>query len=330
MLRNASDGPHEITAFGTRKDDSPTNEGGKSPSHLSATKAGESREKRVPKPPPPKPGAGPATPKLPGAGGPPPPPRMPGAPGAPPPPPPPPPGGKPGAGSGGGNKMQRAPEVVEFYQSLMKIGAKKELAAAGADASEARNNLVGELENRSAHLVASAGGDDEEEVVTKKPKNPLDLLPPSPIVLDNWKRLYSNTKAKDFTEVAIKGFREMYDPEGYSLWFCDYKYNEENTVSYVTMNKVGGFLQCMDFIRTYGFGKMCILGENPPFKIKGVWLFRGTEIPQMVKDECYDMELYEWTKVDISDEAQKATVSAYFEEPDVINGEKLLEAKCFK
>ncbi|KAL2608789.1 hypothetical protein R1flu_027362 [Riccia fluitans] len=240
MLRNASDGPHEITAFGTRKDDSPTNEGGKSPSHLSATKAGlkpvktkeksdfsgvaasfnliaksagpldekypafkdrhkaavereknikkkveekieekaaakrtevskmspaeiEKREKRVPKPPPkpsaPKPGAGPATPKPPGAGGPPPPPppppRMPGAPGAPPPPPPPPPpGGKLGAGPGGGNKMQRAPEVVEFYQSLMKIGAKKELAAAGADASEARNNLVGELENRSAHLLA--------------------------------------------------------------------------------------------------------------------------------------------------------------------------------
>ncbi|KAL2624392.1 hypothetical protein R1flu_008637 [Riccia fluitans] len=40
MLRNASDGTHEIMAFGTRKDDSPTNEGGKSPSHLSATKVG--------------------------------------------------------------------------------------------------------------------------------------------------------------------------------------------------------------------------------------------------------------------------------------------------
>ena len=29
-----------------------------------------------------------------------------------------------------------------------------------------------------------------------------------------------------------------YDPEGYSIWFCDYKYPDENTVNYVVMNKV--------------------------------------------------------------------------------------------
>ena len=29
-----------------------------------------------------------------------------------------------------------------------------------------------------------------------------------------------------------------YDPEGYSMWFCDYKYTDENTVNYVVMNKV--------------------------------------------------------------------------------------------
>ncbi|KAG2320099.1 hypothetical protein Bca52824_013312 [Brassica carinata] len=81
-----------------------------------------------------------------------------------------------------------------------------------------------------------------------KAKNPLDLLPPSPMVLDEWKRLYSNTKS-NFREVAIKGFWDMYDPEGYSLWFCDYKYNDENMVSFVTLNKVGGFLQRMDLAR---------------------------------------------------------------------------------
>lgn len=29
-----------------------------------------------------------------------------------------------------------------------------------------------------------------------------------------------------------------YDPEGYSMWFCDYKYTDENTVNFVVMNKV--------------------------------------------------------------------------------------------
>lgn len=44
----------------------------------------------------------------------------------------------------------------------------------------------------------------EEEAPKPKPKNPLDLLPPSKMVLDDWKRLYSNTKS-NFREVAVGG-----------------------------------------------------------------------------------------------------------------------------
>ncbi|XP_021858915.2 elongation factor 1-gamma [Spinacia oleracea] len=170
---------------------------------------------------------------------------------------------------------------------------------------------------------------EEEEAPKPKQKNPLDLLPPSKMVLDEWKRLYSNTKT-NFREIAIKGFWDMYDPEGYSLWFCDYKYNEENTVSFVTMNKVSGFLQRMDLARKYAFGKMLVIGSEPPFKVKGLWLFRGQEIPQFVLDECYDMELYEWKKVDINNEAQKERVSQMIEDYEPFEGEALLDAKCFK
>ncbi|KVI03051.1 elongation factor 1-gamma 2-like [Cynara cardunculus var. scolymus] len=170
---------------------------------------------------------------------------------------------------------------------------------------------------------------EEEEAPKPKPKNPLDLLPPSKMILDDWKRLYSNTKT-NFREVAIKGFWDMFDPEGYSLWFCNYKYNDENMVSFVTMNKVGGFLQRMDLARKYAFGKMLIIGSEPPFKVKGLWLFRGPLIPKFVMDECYDMELYEWTKVDISDEAQKERVNQMIEDYEPFEGEPLLDAKCFK
>ena len=127
----------------------------------------------------------------------------------------------------------------------------------------------------------------------------------------------------------FSGFWDMYDPEGYSLWFCDYKYNDENTVSFVTMNKVGGFLQRMDLCRKYAFGKMLVVGSEPPFKVKGLWLFRGSEIPKFVMDEVYDMELYEWTKVDLSDEAQKERVNAMIEDQEPFEGEALLDAKCF-
>ncbi|GAA0164407.1 hypothetical protein LIER_20057 [Lithospermum erythrorhizon] len=169
----------------------------------------------------------------------------------------------------------------------------------------------------------------EEEAPKPKAKNPLDLLPPSPMVLDDWKRLYSNTKS-NFREVAVKGFWDMYDPEGYSLWFCDYKYNDENTVSFVTLNKVGGFLQRMDLARKYAFGKMLIIGSEAPFKVKGLWLFRGKEIPKFIMDEVYDMELYDWKEADINDEEQKELVSQMIEDHEPFYGEALLDAKCFK
>ncbi|XP_076886898.1 elongation factor 1-gamma-like [Bidens hawaiensis] len=175
----------------------------------------------------------------------------------------------------------------------------------------------------------NSGKPKEEDLPKPKARNPLDLLPPSKMVLDDWKRLYSNTKS-NFREIAVKGFWEMFDPEGYSIWFCEYKYNNENTVSFVTMNKVGGFLQRMDLARKYAFGKMLIVGNEAPFKVKGLWLFRGLEIPKFVMDECYDMELYEWTNVDPSDETQKERVNQMIEDHKPFEGEALLDAKCFK
>ncbi|KAF3325467.1 elongation factor 1-gamma 2 [Carex littledalei] len=197
---------------------------------------------------------------------------------------------------------------------------------AAAPAKEAKPKEVKKETPPPAKAAAEAV---EEEAPKPKAKNPLDLLPPSKMILDDWKRLYSNTKT-NFREVAIKGFWDMFDPEGYSLWFCEYKYNEENTVSFVTLNKVGGFLQRMDLARKYAFGKMLIIGGTPPFKVKGLWIFRGQEIPQFVMDECYDMELYNWTKVDISDEVQKERVNAMIEDQEPFDGEPLLDAKCFK
>lgn len=213
-------------------------------------------------------------------------------------------------------------ESVPPVQSAKKPTQSKEPAKPKAQAEPKKESA----KETAKPKVEDAG---EEEAPKPKPKNPLDLLPPSKMILDEWKRLYSNTKT-NFREVAIKGFWDMYDPEGYSLWFCDYKYNDENTVSFVTLNKVGGFLQRMDLGRKYAFGKMLVIGSEPPFRVKGLWLFRGQEIPQFIMDECYDMELYDWKKVDINDEAQKERVSQMIEDHEPFEGEALLDAKCFK
>jgi elongation factor 1-gamma len=225
------------------------------------------------------------------------------------------------------------PEFKKVIGELTQ--ATKEMPVADKPAAEAPKKEKKKEEPKPKKEAAPKPAADEEEEEAKpapKPKNPLDLLPPSSMIMDDWKRLYSNTKAKDFREVAIKGFWEKYDPSGYSLWFCEYKYTDENKAAFMTMNKVSGFLQRMDFVRKYAFAKMAILEQKPggPFHISGVWLFRGPEIPKQVLDESYDMELYDWKKVDISDNKQKERVNDLLEEPDLIDGKKVVEVKCFK
>ncbi|XP_060214910.1 protein CHUP1, chloroplastic [Lycium barbarum] len=128
----------------------------------------EKRPTRTPRPPPTRSGGGPApagnnvTGGAPGGGGPPPPPPPPGAPPPPPPPgggaprPPPPPGSLMKGGAGG-DKVHRAPELVEFYQSLMKRESKKETSAlvtTTSNTSDARSNMIGEIANKSTFLLA--------------------------------------------------------------------------------------------------------------------------------------------------------------------------------
>ncbi|GKV43900.1 hypothetical protein SLEP1_g51142 [Rubroshorea leprosula] len=114
----------------------------------------EKRPPRVPRPPP-KPSSGnPSVTNTSTSSGlpPAPPPPPPGGP----PPPPPPPGSLPRA-AGSGDKVHRAPELVEFYQTLMKREAKKDtssLLSSTSNVSDARSNMIGEIENRSSFLLA--------------------------------------------------------------------------------------------------------------------------------------------------------------------------------
>ncbi|XXG65600.1 hypothetical protein AAC387_Pa05g3259 [Persea americana] len=73
------------------------------------------------------------------------------------PPPPPPPGKGISKGPGAANKVHRAPELVEFYHSLMRREAKKDtpsVSSAASNAPEARNNMIEEIENKSSFLMA--------------------------------------------------------------------------------------------------------------------------------------------------------------------------------
>lgn len=125
-----------------------------SPSCSSLSDSAERAFAEISNIPPPPPPPAPAPPKMPAAVPPPPPPPPTASKTGPPPPPPPPPpkGLKPLPA-----KVRRIPEVVEFYHSLMRRDCRRDSGAgvgSVADASATAKDMIGEIENRSAHLLA--------------------------------------------------------------------------------------------------------------------------------------------------------------------------------
>jgi len=178
-------------------------------------------------------------------------------------------------------------------------------------------------ESKEEDLEALA---EEEAKAESKKKNVLDSLPPSNFVLDEWKRQYSNT---DTREVAIPWFWEHYDPEGYSLWFADYKYNQELEAIFKTCNLLGGFIQRLDKVRKYAFGSLLIFGTENDSVIKTAWLFRGKEIPAEML-ECDDSEHYVWTKVDTTNAEQREQINNFWAWDGFKNEKPFNQGKVFK
>lgn len=150
---------------------------------------------------------------------------------------------------------------------------------------------------------------DEDGIPTEpKKKSKLDFLPPSKFIMDDWKRTYSN---EDTRSKALPWFWENLDKEGYSVWFCDYKYNAELEKTFMTANLISGFLQRLDKLRKYAFGSMIMFGNDGDLEVSGCWLFRGKEIPEEMS-ECDDAEHYNWKKADIEDAATKEIIQDFW------------------
>jgi elongation factor 1-gamma len=136
------------------------------------------------------------------------------------------------------------------------------------------------VEAKKEEKPKKADNDDEEEKPKKKEANPLDLLPPSKLVLDEFKKEFLNTPDK---AGVLKNFWEKYDPEGYSIYFMQYqKLPTEGKVLFKTNNSASFFLQKFDNFRKYTFSCHGVYGVDDAYEIRGVWMWRGVGIPNEV------------------------------------------------
>ncbi|KNC50796.1 glutathione S-transferase domain-containing protein [Thecamonas trahens ATCC 50062] len=132
-------------------------------------------------------------------------------------------------------------------------------------------------------------------------------LPPSSFDLAAFKREYSN---KDARADAIPYLWSNFDNDGYSFWFCEYKYNSDLTLAFKASNIVGRFMQRLPNLHDHGFASMLITGSDGNLEISGVWLVRGKELPQHMLDNG-DFNHYTFTPLDVSNDEHKTKIEDY-------------------
>lgn len=164
----------------------------------------------------------------------------------------------------------------------------------------------------------------------KKPKHPLEALGRATFSLEDWKRKYSN---EDTRPVALPWFWEHYNPEEFSIWRVDYKYNDELTMTFMSNNLVGGFFNRLSASVKYMFGSLVVYGENNNNGIIGAVMVRGQEFAPAF-DVAPDWESYAYTKLDPTKEEDKEFINNMWawDKPVVVNGEskEIVDGKVLK
>jgi len=161
-----------------------------------------------------------------------------------------------------------------------------------------------------------------------KSKDPLDALPKGTFNMDDFKRFYSNNDV----DKSIPYFWEKFDPENYSIWLGEYKYNSELSKVFMSCNLISGMYQRLDKLRKNAFSSGCLFGEDNNSTISGLWVWRGQDLAfTLSPDWQIDYETYTWTKLDPNSPETKKLVATFFSwEGTDKEGRKFNQGKIFK
>jgi len=180
---------------------------------------------------------------------------------------------------------------------------------------------------KKKEVDTEAAGDDGLSMPAKK-QDPLDLLPAGSFNMDEWKRFYSNNDE----DPSIKWFWENFDPAHYSIWKCDYKYNDELKMVFMSSNLIGGMFQRLEKFKKNAFASCCLFGKDNDSSISGVWIWRGQDLAfELSEDWQIDYSSYSWKKLDPASDETKKLVTQYWKwEGEDGEGRKFNQGKILK
>merc|ERR1712226_144441 len=171
--------------------------------------------------------------------------------------------------------------------------------------------------------------EEDEPLVPKEPKkDPMEAVPKGNFDMDDFKRFYSNNDE----DKSIPYFWEKFDKEHYSFWRCDYKYNDELTMVFMSCNLIGGMFQRLEKLRKYALASVALFGENNNSTISGIWVWRGKDLVfELSEDWQIDYSSYAWKKLDPDAAETKDLFTQYFSwTGNDLEGRKFNQGKIYK
>ena len=94
----------------------------------------------------------------------------------------------------------------------------------------------------------------------------------------------------------------------------------------MSSNQIGGFFNRLEASRKYIFGSVGVLGESNNSIITGVFITRGPDYEPVV-NAAPDWESYSYTKLDLSNDADKAFFEGALAWDLEVDGKKWVDGK---
>ncbi|XP_028272753.1 elongation factor 1-gamma-like [Parambassis ranga] len=201
-------------------------------------------------------------------------------------------------------------DAKKFFEMQPKKDTPPKKEKAGKEAAKPQEKKEKKKEEKKPAPEEEMDDCDAVLAAEPKTKDPFAHLSKSTFVMDEFKRKYSN---EDTLTVALPHFWEHFDREGYSIWYSQYKYPEELTLTFKSCNLITGMFQRLDKLRKNAFASVILFGTNNDSSISGIWIFRGQELAfTLSEDWQIDYESYDWRKLDSDSEECKTMVKEYF------------------
>merc|ERR1711902_398280 len=196
-------------------------------------------------------------------------------------------------------QVKKVVGAVALAEKMAQFAAKKEKKKADKPKPEPKK------EKKEA---TPAPAEEEPALAPVKEKDPFAAVPKGNFDMDDFKRFYSNNDE----DKSVPYFWEKFDKEHYSIWRCDYKYNDELTMVFMSCNLMGGMFQRLEKLRKNAFASMALFGENNNSTISGIWVWRGHDLAfELSPDWQIDYSSYDWKKLDADAAETKEMVNHY-------------------